>query len=102
MRPAMPNVNSPQNAVPICDVNSHVTYPGQGAIPSVLVNKYSGDVMEFPEFRRKFKKFVEAVYLDDDVRLSFLQALCVGRAANLRVLVVIWTEHWHTKLLGNV
>jgi len=38
--------------------------------------------MEFPEFRRKFKKFVEAVYLDDDVRLSFLQSLCVGRAAN--------------------
>jgi len=60
MRPAMPNVNSLQNAH-IFHVNSPVTHPGQGAIPSVLVNKFSGDVMEFPEFRRKFKRFVEAV-----------------------------------------
>ena len=36
--------------------------------------------MEYLEFKRKFKKFIAEVYTDDDVRMTYLQNLCVGEA----------------------
>ena len=53
---------------------------GYGVAPPVSLNKFSGDVMEYLEFKRKFNKFVEEVYFNDDVRMTYLQSLCIGEA----------------------
>ena len=53
---------------------------GYGISPPVSLDKFSGDVMEYLEFKRKFKKFIAEVYTDDDVRMTYLQNLCVVEA----------------------
>ena len=46
----------------------------------LAIEKFSGDIMCYLEFKRKFAKYVENVHQDCDVCLSHLESLCVGEA----------------------
>ena len=74
----MPHVVSPCNNMP-----GYSRYAAQHMTPAVVIEKFDGNVLRFPEFNRKFFKFVDAVYDDFDIRLSHLEALCVGEARNV-------------------
>ena len=62
------------------NVFPHVRNLGYGVTTPVSHFKFHGGVMEYFEFNRKFTKFVAEVYLDDDVRMTYLESLCVGKA----------------------
>ena len=46
----------------------------------LAIEKFSGDIMCYLKFKRKFAKYVENVYQNCDVCLSHLESLCVGEA----------------------
>ena len=66
--------------------NGHGTFstPFQGVMPGqsfeIAIEKFSGDIMNNLEFNQKFAKYVENVYRDCDVCLTYLESLCVGEA----------------------
>jgi len=74
----MPHVVSPCNNMP-----GYSMYAAQHMTPAVVIEKFDRNVSRFPEFNRTFFKFVDAVYDDFDIRLSHLEALCVGEARNV-------------------
>jgi len=71
----IPHVVSPCNNMP-----GYSMYAAQQMTPAVVIEKFDGNVLRYPEFNRKFFKFVDAVYDDFDIRLSHLEALSVGEA----------------------
>ena len=52
--------------------------PGQSF--GIAIEKFSGDIMNYLEFKRNFAKYVENVYRDCDVCLTYLESLFVGEA----------------------
>ena len=63
--------------------NGHGTFstPFKGVMPGqsfgTAIEKFSGDIMNYLELKRKFAKYVENVYRDCDVCLTYLESLCV-------------------------
>ena len=51
--------------------------------PPVVLDRFDGNILKYPEFKRKFLKFVQSVCEDADIRMSHLEALCIeAKCAN--------------------
>jgi len=48
--------------------------------PPVVLDRFDGNILKYAEFKRKFLKFVQSVCEDADIRMSHLEALCIGEA----------------------
>ena len=44
------------------------------------LEKFDGDILKYHTFKRKSKSCIEAVYQDFNIRMSFLEETCVGKA----------------------
>ena len=49
-------------------------------VPKLSLKKFDGDILKCHTFKRKFKSYIEAVYQDFNIRMSFLEETCVGKA----------------------
>ena len=54
-------------------------FPG----PRLNLDSFDGDILKYFPFKRKFVKLIEEVYLDYDIRFSFLEDACKGKAHQL-------------------
>ena len=48
--------------------------------PKLSLENFDGDILKYHTFKRKFKSCIEAVYQDFNIRMSFLEETCVGKA----------------------
>ena len=44
------------------------------------MEKFDGDILKYHTFKRKFKSCIEEAYQDYNVRMSFLEESCIGKA----------------------
>ena len=48
--------------------------------PHLTLESFKGDIVKYWDFKKRFKRHVEDVYLSYDDRMAFLDSLCVGKA----------------------
>ena len=87
----MPNLNP--HAVSFCSPrNTGVGFPltlGSNAplsvppAPRLALENFNGDIIKYWDFKKRFKRHVEAVYPSYEDRMAFLESLCVGKARNV-------------------
>ena len=64
-------------------VSSRVPFGGYNygnPVPRLSLEKFDGDILKYHTFKRKFKSCVEEAYQDYNVRMSFLEESCIGKA----------------------
>ena len=64
-------------------VSSRVPFGGYNygnPVPRLSLEKFDGDILKYHTFKRKFKSCIEEAYQDYNVRMSFLEESCIGKA----------------------
>ena len=51
--------------------------------PRLSLESFNGDILKYHPFKRKFIRCIENSYADYEIRMSFLEEVCVGAASKM-------------------
>ena len=84
-----PSVIQPFVAPPMLNqINySSLNYPGRQQCfepqPRLNLESFNSDILKYHPFKRKFIRCIENSYADYEIRMSFLEEVCVGAASEV-------------------
>ena len=84
-----PSVIKPFVAPPMLNqINySSLNYPGRQQCfepqPRLNLESFNSDILKYHPFKRKFIRCIENSYADYEIRMSFLEEVCVGAASEV-------------------
>ena len=84
----------------------HTTFLAEYSFGMTLP-KFTGNVLDYTDFKREFKSRVESMILDDDARASYLKSEHVIPVETIRNLlkeccIQICGQHWMKDMMINV
>ena len=64
------------------DLAEILTLSQKGPLPEWKLSSFDGNLLQWPEWFGQFKSAIDAKYLGDDVKLTYLKTLVSGKPKN--------------------